>query len=113
MRFSHTVKFPLGKRYEMSEFSMEVEDSEFPELVGRTVIERTRYVQGTLLQMGLAFQVASGYISPESEDFKAQLHLALGLKELSPPSRKVTVPKPEAPKNVSFTGSTIPEKGHV
>ena len=83
MKFSHTVKFPSGQRYEMKEFAMEVDDSEFPELKDRSLVERVRYVQGTLLQMGLVFQVATGYVSPEDQDFKERLRLALELKALA------------------------------
>ena len=89
MKFSHSVKFPLGKRYEMHDFYMEMDDSEFPELEGRPLVEKARYMQGTLLQLSLVFQAASGYVSPDDEDFKAQLRLAHELKKLSLRSVKV------------------------
>lgn len=80
MKFSHTVKFPFGRKFEMHEFSAEVEDTEFPELVGVPFSERARFMQGHLLQLGLIFQVASGYISPESIEFKENWRLAAELK---------------------------------
>ena len=90
MKLSHTVKFPSGQRYEMTEFSVEVDDSEFPELKGRSALEQARYLQGTLLQLGLVFQTAVGYVDPESEDFKERMRLALELKNLPSLKRKVT-----------------------
>jgi hypothetical protein len=91
MKLSHTIKFPSGQRYEMKEFSMEVDDAEFPELAGRSIVERTRYLQGTLLQMGLIFQLATGYLSPEEDAFKERMRLALELKKL-PPQKTRKVP---------------------
>ncbi len=108
MKFTHTVKFPLGKRYEMREFSMEMEDAEFPELRDLPFTMRVRFMQGTLLHMALVFQAASGYISPESEDFMEQLRLALELKKIPAITRKVSTSKPAD--HIDFTASPIPEE---
>jgi hypothetical protein len=91
VKLSHTIKFPSGQRYEMKELTMEVDDTEFPELGERSVVERVRYMQGMLLQMGLIFQTATGYVSPDSDDFKERMRLAGELKKLpSQKKRKVT-----------------------
>lgn len=90
MKFTHTVKFPLGKRYEMREFTMEVDDGEFPELAGLPHTARVRFMQGTLLQMGLVFQAASGYISPNDATFKEQMRLAHEMKDISFTSKMTT-----------------------
>jgi hypothetical protein len=80
MKFSHSIKFPLGKKFEMREFSMEMDDAEFPELEGLSVTDRARFMQGMMLQMGLVFQAASGYLVPDSPEFKESWRLAAELK---------------------------------
>jgi hypothetical protein len=80
MKFSHSIKFPLGKKFEMREFSMEMDDAEFPELEGLSVVERARFMQGMMLQMGLVFQVASGYLLPNTSEFQESWRLASELK---------------------------------
>jgi hypothetical protein len=94
MKFSHSIKFPLGKKFEMREFSMEMDDTEFPELEGLSIPDRARFMQGVMLQMGLIFQVASGYITINSPEFKEGFRLAAELKGL--PKVSVEVKKLEA-----------------
>ena len=89
MKFSHSIKFPLGKKFEMREFSMEVDDAEFPELAGLSIPDRARFIQGVMLQMGLVFQVASGYITINSPEFIEGFRLAAELKGLSKASVEV------------------------
>lgn len=95
MKLSHEVRFPLGRQYEMHSFNIEVDDAEFPELEGLTVVDKARRMQGFLLQMGLVFQVGSGYITPESSEFKESWRLASELKG-STPTAHGTVRRPDA-----------------
>jgi hypothetical protein len=44
------------------------------------VAERARFMQGTMLQMGLVFQVASGYLLPNTPEFQESWRLASELK---------------------------------
>lgn len=80
MKFSYEVRFPFGHQYEMHSFNLEVDDSEFPELNDLSVVDKARCMQGFLLQMGLVFQVGSGYMTPESPEFKESWRLASELK---------------------------------
>ena len=92
MKFSHSIKFPLGKKFEMREFSMEMDDAEFPELDSLSVTDRARFMQGMMLQMGLVFQAASGYIVPGSPEFKESWRLAAELKgspKVTPKAKKL------------------------
>lgn len=80
MKLTHTIKFPLGRQYEMREITIEVDDSEFPELTDFPLTEKTRFMEGFLLEMGLAFQVASGYVRTDSVEFRESLRLAREIK---------------------------------
>jgi hypothetical protein len=84
----HSVKFQLNRQYEMHTFSMELDDSDFPELAELSIAKRTRVMQGTLIQNGLAFQVATGYITPNSPEFQEAWRLAAELKTLTPPEEE-------------------------
>jgi hypothetical protein len=84
MKFSHTVKFQLNRQYEMHEFGMEIDDSEIPELENLSMTDRSRFMQGTLIQLALVFQVACGYLTTEDEAFKEPWRTASELKNVVP-----------------------------
>jgi hypothetical protein len=87
MKISHTVKFPFGRQYEMHEFTIEVDDAEFPEFDGLPVVDKARYMEGFLLQQGLIIQVGSGYLDPATPEFKESWRLASELKGRKPAMR--------------------------
>jgi hypothetical protein len=66
----------------MHELSLTLKEEDFPELVDLPFAEKARFLQGTLLQQGLIFQVASGYLTTDSPEFKESWRLASELKTL-------------------------------
>lgn len=75
-------KINIGKQYEMSEFSVELSDSEFPELKGKTEAQKLQYLQGVALFQILLFKVSVGYTKLDSPEYNGQMSIVSSLKNI-------------------------------